>query len=157
MYLLLEGITFEKLTDETLYIALEMVNSNPQYNLLEHNKEERTMEEIHQEFINKETETILVKLDETYIGVINFMPTNPKDHYFWIRSFLIHRDYQGYGFGTFSYSLFENQFADGVVRIAVFRENNDANVFWEKQGYNLFKTVVNEAEKEILFYEKEIQ
>ena len=153
----MESITFEQLTEETLYIALEIVNSNSVYNLLVHNKEKKTIEEVKDEFVIKETKTIFVKLDDTYIGLIGFMENHNDDACLWLELLMIHRDYQGYGFGSLAYSLFEQQWANNVVRTGVLEENKSAKAFLEKKGFGNFQTVVNENGKEVCCYEKRLK
>lgn len=153
------SISFEEITEDTLYIALEMINSNPKYNLLEHGKEMRTEKELRLELLNERTTSVFIKLDDTYIGVIDYLINNPKDNQPWLVVFLIHRDYQGYGFGSLAYFQFEKQLlkkAVEVIRIGVLKEDGIAQEFWEAKGFSYYQTTFNENGKEILCLEKRV-
>jgi GNAT superfamily N-acetyltransferase len=152
------SISFETITKETLYIALEIVNSNPEYNLRENDREQRSAEEVRLELLNDNTISAFIKLDDTYIGVINYLPSNPKDNYPWLGLLLIHRDYQGYGFGSLAYTLFETEYLKSdVIRIGVLKENVNARSFWEEKGFIYYQTVVNETAKEVDCFEKKLR
>ncbi|QOY35690.1 GNAT family N-acetyltransferase [Anaerobacillus isosaccharinicus] len=155
----MESISFEEITEDTLYIALEMINSNPEYNLLEHGKEMRTEKDLRLELLNERTTSVFIKLDDTYIGVIDYLVNNPKDNQPWLGVFLIHRDYQGYGFGSQAYFQFEKQLlkkAGEVIRIGVLKENRIASEYWEAKGFSYYQTTFNENGKEILCLEKRV-
>ncbi len=151
---------FEEITKETLYIAQEIVNSNPEYNVCENGSGNRTPSEIEGEFLNPKTTSVFVKLDDTYIGVFDYLMENPKDKCPWLGLLMIHRDYQGYGFGSQAYTLYENEMQSrGVerVRIGVISENTKAHRFWLKLGFLYIKTSNWENGKEIICYEKILQ
>ncbi|MCT8138182.1 GNAT family N-acetyltransferase [Anaerobacillus sp. CMMVII] len=155
----MESITFEEIREDTLYIALELVNSNLAYNVLEHNKETRTLEELKEELLNDQTKSMFIKLDETYIGLIDYLMKNPKDNFPWIGLFLIHSDYQGYGFGSGAYFRFENEILKPetkIVRIGILKENKIAKGFWESQGYQYDQTIVTEQDKVVFCYQKSL-
>jgi RimJ/RimL family protein N-acetyltransferase len=150
---------FEEITKETLYIAQEIVNSNPEYNECENGNVKRSPSEIEGEFLNPKTTSVFVKLDDTYIGVIDYLLENPKDNCPWLGLLMIHRDYQGYGFGQQAYALYENEMQSrGVerVRIGVISENTKAHRFWMKLGFLYIKTAIWENGKEIFCYEKNL-
>jgi RimJ/RimL family protein N-acetyltransferase len=152
-------ISFEEITKETLFIAHEIVNSNSQYNVLENGREARTLTEIEIEFFNEDTLSVFIKLDDTYIGIIDFMEKNPNDHYPWLGLLMIHSNYQGYGFGFQSYLLYEEWMVQqGLehVRLGVLESNERAQTFWESLGFRSFKTVTGQHNKEIICYEKRI-
>ncbi|RXJ04090.1 GNAT family N-acetyltransferase [Anaerobacillus alkaliphilus] len=149
----MESISFEQATDETLYIVMEMVNSNPEYNLLRHGKEAITLEEVKQEFINEHTKSLFIKLDDTYIGTINYLPMHPKDQCPWLNEFIIHRDYQGFGFGSQSYELFEKQLDIKKIRSGLVKNNLTGKHFLEIKGYELIYSFINQG-LEIDVYER---
>ena len=64
------------------------------------------MEEV---FLNPITTSVFIKLDDTYIGVMDYLMENPKDQCPWLGLLMIHADYQGFGFGTQAYSLYESE------------------------------------------------
>ncbi|MEC1525307.1 GNAT family N-acetyltransferase [Neobacillus niacini] len=151
------SVQFEEITKETLYIALEMINSNPEYNLVENGIALRELADIKEEFLNQETISVFIKLDETYIGVMDYLLENPKDQSPWLGLLMIHRDYQGFGFGAQAYALYESEMHNRglkCVRLGVIKENVKAKQFWESLGFLNIKTAFNENGKEILVFEK---
>lgn len=150
-------ISFEEITLETLYIAVEIINSNPQYNLIENGKENRTETEIKGELLDTNSLSLFLKADETYIGVIDYLNENPNDHSPWLGLFMIHGDYQGFGFGSIVYQKFERAlFNQGTnqIRLGVIKENEKGHTFWKSLGLNYYNTVISENQKEIFCYEK---
>lgn len=148
---------FEEITKETLYIALEIVNSNPEYNILENGNELRNPSDIEEEFLNPETMSVFIKLEDTYIGVIDFLLENPKDHFPWLGLLMIHRDYQGFGFGAQAHALYEIEMRKrGIdqVRIGVLKENLKAKRFWESLGFLYIKPALSQNSKEIFIFQK---
>jgi RimJ/RimL family protein N-acetyltransferase len=153
------SIYFEQVSKETLYIALEIINSNPTYNVLENGKTTRVLPDIEAEFINPKTISLFIKLDDTYIGLLDFLMENPNDQLPWLGLLMIHSDYHGHGFGSQAYVQYENKLLEsGVrcVRIGVIKDNIKAHRFWELLGFSYFKTVVGQNGIEILCYEKRL-
>ncbi|MEH6941371.1 GNAT family N-acetyltransferase [Bacillus sp. JJ722] len=134
-------ITFEPITEETLYIAKEILNSNRDYNILENGKPDRSDEEVREEFLNDNSTNVFIKADDTYIGVIEYMLLNPKDETTWIGLFMIHSDYHGFGYGLIAYSAFEEIIrleSTPKLRLAVLEKNEAAKHFWERVGYSFY-------------------
>lgn len=150
---------FEEVKKETLYIALEMINSNPEYNRFENGKEARTLADMEEEFLNPNTISAFIKLDDTYIGIIDYLLENPKDHYPWLGLLVIHADYQGYGFGSQAVAVYENEMrkrGKKSVRIGVLKENTKAQRFWKSLGFVYYNTASAQNGTGILSYEKHI-
>ncbi|WP_044022247.1 GNAT family N-acetyltransferase [Bacillus sp. SG-1] len=79
-------------------VELEIMNSNPDYNMMSKNKSSITIEDIHAEYEeSKELNTtrLLIKQDEHYIGLVDLCLKNRSDHNPWISLFVIHRQFQG--------------------------------------------------------------
>ncbi|MCH6267949.1 GNAT family N-acetyltransferase [Neobacillus citreus] len=151
------SIHFEEIRKETLYIALEIVNSNPEYNVLENDLAARELADLEKEFLNPKTISVFIKLDDTYIGVVDYVLENPNDHFPWLGLLMIHADYQGYGFGAEAYAHIENEMDKrGLdrVRIGVIKENAKARHFWELLGFKYYNTVGWENGRVIFCYEK---
>lgn len=151
------SIHFEEIRKETLYIALEIVNSNPEYNVLENDLAARELADLEKEFLNPKTISVFIKLDDTYIGVMDYVLENPNDHFPWLGLLMIHADYQGYGFGAQAYAHIENEMDKrGLdrVRIGVIKENTKARHFWELLGFKYYNTAVWENGRVIFCYEK---
>lgn len=151
-------ITLEPIKAETLYIAKEIINSNKAYNLMENGNDTRSDEEIKKQFLQKDSESYFLKADDTYIGIVDFMLNNLKDDTPWIGLFIIHHDYQGYGYGSIAYDNLEQHLHNrGLVklRLAILQENEGAKRFWESFGYRYFRT--GEANGQTVdCYEKDI-
>ncbi|KGX85558.1 GNAT family N-acetyltransferase [Pontibacillus litoralis] len=144
-------IHFERVAHDTLYIAEEIWNSNPEYIEVEHGESYRTSEQIEEELLHHDTTSLFVKLDDTYIGIINYMDNNPNDGYPWLGLLMIHRDYQGYMFGTQAYLTFRQQIQDKgmrALRLGILPTNKRAEIFWRSLGF----TFVCEI-KGVLVYE----
>lgn len=156
----LSSIYFEEISKDTLYISHEIINSNPSYNILENGKDSRSLNEIEVELINHKTVSMYVKLDDTYIGVIDYIMNNPKDGCPWIGLFMIHHDYQGYGFGTQAYLFFEKEMmkvGKKVIRIGVIKENKKALNFWKSLDFKYINMVRHqELDKDIVCLEKSL-
>lgn len=135
-------ITFEPISEESLYIAKEIVNSNAEFNILENGNKVRSDKEIREEFIDGISEGVFIKADDTYIGVIAYLHNNPKDQTPWIGLFMIHNDYKGFGYGSIAYNEFEAKMkAEGKIklRLGVLEKNTRARRFWERNGYVFYK------------------
>lgn len=136
-------IHFEPLTEDTFYIAKEMINSNKNYNVMENGIPTRTDDEMRKELYDPKTKSLFIKADDTYIGIINYLPNNPKDDTTWIGLFLIHEDYHGYGYGTMSYAALEEMFYQESIpklRLGILNKNKGAKRFWERNGYSFYQS-----------------
>jgi RimJ/RimL family protein N-acetyltransferase len=154
------SIYFEEINQESLYIALEIINSNPEYNIFENSEDARTLPDMEGEFLNPQSISAFIKLDDTYIGVVDYLLENPKDQYPWLGLLMIHGDYQGYGFGKQAYALYENQMHKRgleYVRIGVLEENTKAQRFWESLGFVYYKTATAKNGSGIYCYQKTIR
>ena len=150
---------FEEIKKESLYIALEMVNSNPEYNIFENGKEARTIADMEEEFLNPNSISAFIKLDDTYIGIVDYLLENPRDHYPWLGLLLLHGDYQGYGFGAQAYAVYEYEMlkrGKKTVRLGVLIENKRAQRFWEALGFIYYNTTTAQNGSGIFCYEKQI-
>ncbi|MFG6115656.1 GNAT family N-acetyltransferase [Halobacillus sp. MO56] len=152
-------ITFEAVTEATMEEILEILNSNPVYNELENGNPMRSEKEVRNEFLNTETESLLVKVEDRNIGVIDFLPNNPKDKTPWIGLLMIHGVYQGKGYGRKVYEALEEKLIEENyhnVRLGVLQENEAAKAFWITQGYEYYRTIQWEGKK-VDCFEKELQ
>ncbi|MFB7140990.1 GNAT family N-acetyltransferase [Gottfriedia sp. NPDC056225] len=152
-------ITFEKITQDLLDVIEEITNSNQSYNLMENSRLTRTKEELLNEYFDssKQTETYFIKLDDTYIGLVDFLKLNPKDGFPWLGLLMIHNDYQGYGFGTNAFLLFEELLLKRSIhglRLGVLLSNQQAKTFWESQGFTYVENRTNADGIEVEVYEK---
>ncbi|WP_042455683.1 GNAT family N-acetyltransferase [Neobacillus dielmonensis] len=151
---------FEEIKKDTLYIALEIINTNQAYNIMENGHSTRSFTDMESEFLNSFSQSKFIKLDDTYIGVLDYLEENPNDQFPWLGVLMIHADYQGFGFGEQAYALFENEMIKrgfNTVRIGVIKENLKAKQFWEKLGFIYYNTTMIKNEIEILCYQKQIK
>jgi GNAT superfamily N-acetyltransferase len=152
-------IIFEEITDEKLTIVQEIVHSNKGYNLLENGRETRTTEELKEEFLNSKTKSMLIKLDNSYIGVIDYLDENPKDGFPWLGLLMIHRDQQGKGYAKLAYAKYEGELihtGKSAVRLGVLKGNVKAKQFWESVGFTYYETKPFKDYKEVDCYQKVI-
>jgi GNAT superfamily N-acetyltransferase len=144
---------FEKLIEETLYIASEMVNSNKEYNMIENGCAERTEEEICEEFASGMGEHYFIKADDTYIGLFSYVEGE-------IHLFMIHGNYQGYGYGTMAYVELMNwleQQGKTTIRVVVLKNNEKGRHFWEGFGFTFLEEKTIPKGHVVDVYEKGIE
>ncbi|WP_026477093.1 GNAT family N-acetyltransferase [Alkaliphilus transvaalensis] len=135
-------IKFQPITENTLELVLEILNSNPHYNILENGNPLRSIEEVREEFLNQVTDSYLMILDNQYIGVIDFLKNNPKDNCPWIGLLMIHGDYHSRGYGKKSYVAFENKLKEesfNNIRIGILQNNINAKKYWTSLGFKFYK------------------
>lgn len=133
---------FQSITENSLDIALEIINSNPDYNTIEGGRPFRTIEEVREMFINEKTDSYFIMMESKYVGIIDFLKNNPSDNYPWIGLLMIHGDYHSMGYGKKSYISFEKElkkqnFAN--VRIGILEKNIKAKKFWSSLGFEFYE------------------
>lgn len=134
-------ILFHLITEDLLDIVLEILNSNPHYNILVNGNPLRTLEGVRNEFINQITESYLIRLDNKYIGIIDFLENNPSDNCSWIGLLMIHGNYHSMGYGRMAYLLFESKLRRrnlANVRIGILKENTEAKRYWSSLGFAFY-------------------
>ena len=134
-------MVFEIITEESLEIVLEIVNSNSTYNILENGNTWRTIKEVRSDFLNPSTESYLIKKGGKYIGVLDFMKNNPKDNRPWIGLLMLHSNNHSMGYGKEAYLSFEEELKQqkfNSVRLGVLKSNKNAIRFWESMGFKFY-------------------
>ncbi|MEI5908433.1 GNAT family N-acetyltransferase [Bacillus spongiae] len=125
------SISFEVVSEDSLYIAKEMVTSN-------HEHWENTSGELAEPLSNiGNGKSLFLKLDETYIGLVKYVKDNES---VMVKLLLIHPDYQGYGFGTQAFFALEQRWkSEGVQSLRVQEQKNQSRVnkFWEHVGFRI--------------------
>ncbi|ABS21962.1 GNAT family N-acetyltransferase [Bacillus cytotoxicus] len=86
-----------------------------------------------------ETEDVqyCIKADDTYIGVIGYVVQDKSAQ---LSHFVIHFDYQGYGYGTNAYFTFEEMIKHRQIKeikVAIQNVNDKARAFLEGVGFTL--------------------
>lgn len=135
-------IIFQPITEDLLAFALEIINSNSHYNILENGNPLRTIEEARNELLNQNTDSYLIILENKHIGIIDFLKKNPNDNYPWIGLLMIHGEYHSMGYGKEVYLLFEEKLRQQnftKVRIGILQENTGAQKYWTSLGFKFYR------------------
>ncbi|MCF6139186.1 GNAT family N-acetyltransferase [Pseudalkalibacillus berkeleyi] len=139
---------FEKNEINKWKIELEIMNSNPSYNLVSKNKQTISFEDIESEFQESKklnTTRLLIKKSEKHIGLVDYCIENPSDGTPWVSLFVIHKQFQGSGNSLEAFRHLEElirQKEKNKLRLAVHKENEKGLIIWTKLGFNKFKEVV---------------
>lgn len=150
---------FEPITESSIEVALEIVNSNPTYNILENGNPLRSKKEVSSEFLNTFSDSFFIIRENKHIGIIDFLKNNPKDSHPWIGLLMIKGDYHSLGYGKQAYASFEDKLKKqkfNKVRIGVLQGNLVAIEFWKSLGFNFYYSsnwrgkVVDCFEKQLL-------
>lgn len=64
---------FEPITEDSIKLALEIINSNPTYNILENGNPLRSIKEVRSEFLSKISDSFLIIHENKHIGIIDFL------------------------------------------------------------------------------------
>ncbi len=134
-------ITFERITENLLKTALEIINSNQHYNTMENGQPFRPIKDVRKDLLNPVTESFLIMMNEKPAGVLDFMRNNPEDDTPWLGLLMIHGDYQGLGWGRQAYLAFENRLKRQHfhrIRLGVLQKNERAKRFWESLGFSRY-------------------
>src|SRR5690242_7435425 len=149
---------FEPITENSIELALEIVNSNSTYNILENGNPLRSKEEVISEFLNTISDSFLIIMENKYIGIIDFLNNNPKDNHPWIGLLMIKGDFHSLGYGKKAYASFEDKLKKQKfykVRIGVLQENLIAIEFWKSLGF-MFYGNSNWRGKAVNCFEKQL-
>jgi len=135
-------ISFEPITEDLLEFALDILNSNSYYNILENGNPLRSIEEARGIFLNQSTDSYLIFLENKYVGIIDFLKNNSKDSCPWIGLLMIHGDYHSIGYGKKAYVAFEEKLKRqnfNNIRIGILQENLIAKKYWTSLGFKFYK------------------
>ncbi|MCA0972069.1 GNAT family N-acetyltransferase [Halobacillus litoralis] len=150
---------FERITEENIHMAHQLYNANPAYNLLENGQATRTLEKVRGEFLDeKATESYIAYEAEDPVGLVDFLPRNPKDGYPWIGLMMVDQNHHGKGIGSAMYQSFESLLKERgftSVRLAVLVNNERGHAFWERMGFTYYGMSQVE-ENEVTCLEKEL-
>ncbi len=135
-------IKFKPITENLLKFVLEILNSNSNYNILENGKPLRSIEKVKSEFLNEVTDSYLIVFKNKYVGIIDFLKSNPKDNCPWIGLLMIHGDYHSMGYGKKVYVSFEEKLKQqnfDNIRIGILQKNITAKKYWVSLGFKFYK------------------
>ncbi|WP_139891218.1 GNAT family N-acetyltransferase [Bacillus sp. D386] len=148
-------ITFERVTEENLYIAKEMMDSNSSYFDNEYGISKNREEVL--KLLTSNQGDYLIKAEDTYIGLTAFME-HKEEQLVTINLMIIHADYQGFGYGTTAYYELEDLFIKRGFKkttLNVRSDNNRIKLFWERNGYTASEQDTSN-EKDRVHYEKHL-
>ena len=146
-------ITFERVTEENLYIAKEMMDSNSSYFDKEYGISQNREEILESLSLNQGN--YLIKADDTYIGLTAFRE-HKEEQLVTINLMIIHADYQGFGYGTTAYYELEDLFIKrGFKKITLNVRSDDSRIklFWERNGHTASEQDTSNG-KDRVHYEK---
>ena len=132
---------FQLVEEDLLHIVLEIINSNPQYNILENGIPTRTIVEAKSQILNQNTESYLICLENKYVGIIDSLESNPSDNCPWIGLLMIHGKCHRKGYGKTAYNLFEEKLKQqgyDKVHIGILTDNVGAKRFWTSLGFRFY-------------------
>ncbi|CAH2716848.1 hypothetical protein BACCIP111895_04036 [Neobacillus rhizosphaerae] len=132
---------FEPITENSIELAMEIINSNPTYNILENGNPLRSIKEVRSEFLNTISDSFLIIQENKHIGIIDFLKNNHKDNHPWIGLLMIKGDYHSLGYGKKAYTAFEDKLKQqkfNNVRIGVLQKNLNALEFWKSRGFKFY-------------------
>lgn len=127
---------------DKMNIELDIMNSNPEFNLISIGKETLEAEDMLQSYREGQevqAERFLIKVDNDCVGIIEFCMCNPNDRKPWLGLLVIHKSHQRKGYAKQANRLFETfmkQRAVTEVRLGVISTNYGAIEFWRSIGYN---------------------
>ncbi|HOB09556.1 MAG TPA: GNAT family N-acetyltransferase [Limnochordia bacterium] len=110
------------------------------------------------QFLNQNTESCLICLENKYVGIIDFLESNPSDNCPWIGLLMIHGKYHRKGYGNTAYNLFEEklkQHGYNKVHIGILTDNVGAKRFWTSLGFRFYTYKLWQG-KTIECYEKQL-
>lgn len=153
-------IHFELNTIDKKHIEIDIMNSNPTYNLIAKGKEaidEQDVEEEFRESVDLEVVRLFVKNEDEYIGIIDYCLSNPSDGKTWISLFVIHKKYQGSGLAKKIYSQFETRIKEKgkkIISLAVHEINVQGTQFWSSLGFRKYKQLIYNHKPHFCFEKK---
>ncbi|MFP7492941.1 GNAT family N-acetyltransferase [Terribacillus saccharophilus] len=152
-------ISLEKNNIDKVFKELEIMNSNPEYNLLSKNKRTVTISDIKAEYAKtkiSKMNRMLIKKGLQYIGLIDFTLKSSLDNLPKVDLFVIHKKFQGSTIAEQAYYYFEGMLygnKTNACRLVVCKRNEAAVRFWKKVGYKTYEETIRNG-KVCLFMEK---
>ncbi|CAM3658262.1 GNAT family N-acetyltransferase [Mesobacillus zeae] len=131
---------------------MEIMNSHPEYNVLADGKKVLDEEDLlkeHEEKPELKKERYLLRSDNHYVGIIEFIMDNPTDRKPWLGLLIIHNNWTKKSYAAKALAKYEEIMKSrniNEVRLGCFTANITGMNFWGKQGFRKVK--------EITFHEK---
>jgi len=155
-------IIFVKSSFDLFEVELAIVNSNRFFNLVSKDKEQLSSEDLLHEINESEkvgAERFVIKDNNQFVGIIEFLMNNPNDGYTWLGLLTIRNELQNKGYGKQALNEFYKIMKErqvNVFRIGVILENEPAHKYWRNQGFMEVSKKVMSDNKEIIVYEKNL-
>ncbi|MGA9226550.1 MAG: GNAT family N-acetyltransferase [Mesobacillus sp.] len=152
---------FYKSNKEMISIEMEIMNSHPDYNLLADGKKflaEVDLLEEHEEEEELDKERYLLKVEDAFIGIIDFILENPRDMKPWLGLLIIHKDWTQKSFAGKALAKYEELMRSrdiNEVRLGCFTANTTGMKFWERNGFQKVKEI-SYQEKPLWIMEKKL-
>jgi GNAT superfamily N-acetyltransferase len=152
-------LTWQTCSKETIPLELEVMNSNPTYNILSENKPFLIDLDIiaeHEEKIKKERFIITDSLKT--VAIIDFTMCNPRDQNPWLGLLIVHYNHQKQGFASQIYIQYEQLMKErhaSSIHLGCLKANDVGLQFWNKHGYIIYEER-NFRGKELLCLKKEL-
>lgn len=133
---------------DMITIELDIMNSHPEYNLLSDGKKYLTKEDMmeeHDEGNELEKERYLIKYEDQYIGIIDFIMENPRDQMPWLGLLIIHKDWNNKSLAKLALSKYVEIMRSrniSEVRLGCYAENTKGIHFWKNNGFIKIKEVI---------------
>ncbi len=141
------SFTFIPSTPELFVQELAIINSNPYYNHVSKGKETLTEQELQaeqQEALKLGAKRRLICLEDTPVGIAEWLPLYPLDGYPWLGLFMIGGQKQRGGYGAAALQALEQFLLQQRIyelRLAVHAENEPAHAFWQKQQFQICEAI----------------
>jgi len=154
-------LEFYKSNKEMISIEMEIMNSHPEYNLLADGKRvlsEADLLEEHEEDGVMEKERYLLKDNDAFVGIIDFIMENPRDEKPWLGLLIIHHDWTRKSFAAKALAKYEELMRSRnikEVRLGCFTANSTGMKFWERHGFHKIKEI-SYREKPLWIMEKKL-
>ena len=138
-------IEFEPVTIVRIEVLKEIVNSNPEFNMLSEGHSELTDKEIREMYESSQSQGAVMNfvLDNGRpVGVIDYLMENPSDKMPWLGLLMIHTAYHGQNYGVRALEKYECIMrGNGVrkVRLGVIERNDSALNFWTNRGFTFYE------------------
>ncbi|AIG25044.1 MULTISPECIES: GNAT family N-acetyltransferase [Brevibacillus] len=143
-----DQLLINSLEQQELPRAVEIYNSNPNYNVLTNGEPTLTLAELSREYEDANQyptgHWLAIRYEDKIIGISHILLENPNDQKPWIGLLLIDSSYQGKGYGKKAYLMLEEYFRSldkKTVHIGVITSNQRALDFWGKLGFEQYRQV----------------
>ncbi|MBG9786770.1 GNAT family N-acetyltransferase [Brevibacillus laterosporus] len=143
-----DDVLITLLEQQELPRAVEIYNSNPNYNVLTNGEPTLTLAELNQEYadMNKypSGHWLAIRHEDKIIGISHLLLENPNDQKPWIGLLLVDSSYQGKGYGKKAYLMLEEYVRSldkTTIHIGVIASNQSALDFWGKLGFEQYRQV----------------